>query len=232
MKGEGMKKGKKQVAVIGMGRFGNRVAIALTERGFEVLAIDIHKEKIDAIRDHVTHAVQIVSTTEEVFRSLGVDKVDVAIVGIGEHIEGSILTTAILRKMEVPKIIARAINALHGDILARVGAHKVVFPEDESGLRVAISLSAPSLLDHVELTEGFGIAQLKCPPELALKTLKDIRLRTEYYVNVVAIKKMVLQKDGSTEEVMTIPHPDYKIEPDDILVIIGKDEDIERVSML
>jgi trk system potassium uptake protein TrkA len=227
-----------------MGRFGNRVAIALTERGFEVLAIDIHREKIEAIRDRVTHAVQIVSTTEDVFRSLGVDKVDVAIVGIGEHIEGSILTTALLKQMGVKKIIARAINELHGDILALVGADKVVYPEDEMGLKVAVSLSAPSLLDHIELSEGFGIAQLKCPPGLAKKTLKDIRLRTEYYVNVVAIKKTTKpagtrgtpggkQTLGTAhEEVMNLPHPDYQIEPDDILVIIGRDDDIERISKL
>jgi trk system potassium uptake protein TrkA len=111
------------------------------------------------------------------------------------------------------------------------------------GLKVAVSLSAPSLLDHIELTEGFGIAQLQCPPGLAYKTLKDIRLRTEYYINVVAIKKRIphgsqKKTEGWTsegavyDEVMNLPHPDYKIEPDDILLIIGKDEDIERISRL
>ena len=169
----------RQIAVIGLGQFGNRVAIALTERGFEVLAVDIHKEKIDAIKDQVTHAVQIMSTTEDVFRSLGIEKVDVAVVGIGEHIEGSILTTTLLKKMGVKKIVARAINELHGDILSLVGADKVVFPHGTQKSR-----------------EGWT-------------------------------------SEGAVyDEVMNLPYPDYKIEPDDILLTIGKDENIERISRL
>lgn len=148
---------------------------------------------------------------------------DVAIVGIGAaNVEASILVTALLKKIGLKYIIARAVSELHGEILRLVGATKVVYPEDEMGYRVATSLVIPRLIDHIELEEGYGIVRIKCPGVLVEKSLKDVNLRTEYKVNVVAVKKA----DGRVE----IPAADFRFSQDDILVIVGKDDDIEALS--
>ncbi len=213
----------RQFAILGLGRFGLKVAKTLSEKGCEVLAVDTEKEKIDAVRDFVSHAIQVTSNSEEVYRAIGLDKVDVAIVGIGAaNVEASILVTALLKKIGLKYIIARAVSELHGEILRLVGATKVVYPEDEMGYRVATSLVIPRLIDHIELEEGYGIARIKCPGVLVEKSLKDVNLRTEYKVNVVAVKKA----DGRVE----IPAADFRFSEGDILVVVGKDDDIEALS--
>ncbi|MFZ3063690.1 MAG: TrkA family potassium uptake protein [Nitrospirota bacterium] len=213
----------KQYAILGLGRFGFKVAKTLAEKGCEVLAVDTEKDKIDAIRDYVSHAIQITSNSEEVYKAIGVDKVDVAIVGIGAaNVEASILVTALLKKIGVKEIVARAVSELHGDILRLVGATKVVYPEDEMGYRVAASLVLPRLIDHIELKEGYGLAQVKCPAELIDKMLKDVNLRTRFNVNVLAVKKA----DGTVD----IPEPDYKFSEGDLLIMVGRDEDLEKLG--
>ncbi len=213
----------KQFAVLGLGRFGLKVAKTLAEKGCDILAIDTEKDKIDAIRDYVSHAIQITSNSEDIYKAIGVDKVDVAIVGIGAaNVEASILVTALLRKVGVKEIVARAVSELHGEILRLVGATKVVYPEDEMGYRVAASLVLPRLIDHIELKEGYGLAQVKCPTELIDKMLKDVNLRTKFNVNVLAVKKA----DGTVD----IPDPDFKFSEGDLLIMVGKDEDLEKLG--
>lgn len=149
--------------------------------------------------------------------------VDVAIVGVGaSNVEAGILVTALLKKIGLKYIVARAVNELHGEILRLVGATKVVYPENEMGYRVATSLVIPRLIDHIELEEGYGIARIKCPSVIVGKSLKDVNLRTEYKVNVVAVKKT----DGMVE----IPTADFRFSEGDILVVVGKDDDIEALS--
>ncbi|MBI5042285.1 MAG: TrkA family potassium uptake protein [Nitrospirae bacterium] len=213
----------KQFAVLGLGRFGLKVARTLAEKGCDILAIDTEKDKIDAVRDFVSHAIQITSNTEEVYKAIGVDKVDVAIVGIGAaNVEASILVTALLRKVGVREIIARAVSELHGEILRLVGATKVVYPEDEMGYRVAAGLVMPRLIDHIELKEGYGLAQVKCPAEFINKMLKGLNLRTKFNVNLLAVKK----SDGTVD----IPEPDYRFGEGDLLIMIGRDEDLEKLA--
>ncbi|OGW50163.1 MAG: hypothetical protein A2Z50_04040 [Nitrospirae bacterium RBG_19FT_COMBO_42_15] len=213
----------KQYAVLGLGRFGLKVAKTLSEKGCEVLAVDTEKEKIDAVRDFVSHAIQITSNSEEVYKAIGLDKVDVAIVGVGaSNVEASILVTALLRKVGVKEIVARAVSELHGEILRLVGATKVVYPEDEMGYRLAASLVLPRLIDHIELKEGYGLAQVKCPKGMVRKKLKDINLRSKYNVNVLVVKK--------ADSTVDIPGPDFIFSEGDQVILVGKDEDLEKLS--
>ena len=136
---------KKQYAVIGMGRFGSSVARELSDLGFEVLAIDVSEQKIQEVSNWVTHAVAVDSTDEEALRSLGLRNFDVVVVAIGEDIQASILTTLILKELGVPELIVKAQNELHGKVLNKIGADKVVFPERDMGLRVAHHLISPNI---------------------------------------------------------------------------------------
>ena len=128
---------KKQYAVIGMGRFGSSIAKALAEMGFEVLAVDSNEQRIQEISSIVTHAVTADATDEEALRAIGVRNFDVAVVAIGDDIQASILTTLILKDLGMPNLIVKAQSDLHGKVLSKIGADRVVFPERDMGLRVA-----------------------------------------------------------------------------------------------
>lgn len=137
---------RKQFAIIGMGRFGSSIARTLSQLGFEVMAIDFREETVQEISSIVTHAVQADSTDEEALRALGIRNFDVVVVAIGEDIQASILTTLILKEMGIPTVVVKAVNDLHGKVLKKIGADKVVYPERDMGQRVAHHLISSILL--------------------------------------------------------------------------------------
>src|SRR6478735_3493126 len=143
-----------------MGRFGSAVAKTLSQLGFEVLAIDQNEETIQDVSAYVTHAVQADSTDEEALRALGIRNFDVVVVAIGEDIQSSILTTLILKDLGVPAIIVKAKNELHGKVLNKIGADKVIFPERDMGLRVAHHLVSPNILDYIDLSDDYSIMEM------------------------------------------------------------------------
>ncbi|MBM7569135.1 potassium channel family protein [Paenibacillus sacheonensis] len=214
---------KKQYAVIGMGRFGSSVAHELSELGFDVLAIDADEHKIQDVSDWVTHAVAADSTDEDALRSLGLRNFDVVVVAIGEDIQASIMTTLILKELGVPEIIVKAQNELHGKVLNKIGADKVVFPERDMGLRVAHHLISPNILEYIELSNDYSIVEMKAPDFTIGKNLLKLDIRARYKCNVLAIKK------GS--ELNITPNATDVIEPDDVLVIVGKTEDLSELEL-
>lgn len=213
---------KRQFVVIGMGRFGRQIAVTLTEMGRSVLAIDKNRNIIEDLKEEVTHAAIADATEEDSLKALGVHEFDVAIVAIGESLENNILTTAILKNFNIKKIVVRATSRLHQNILKRLGVNKVIMPEEEMGMRVANSIAAESIIDNIEFSEGYSIAQVKASEKIEGKSLIEANLRARFNVNVVAVKKTM--EDGS-EKVM-VPVSDYIITRDDILIVVGKNEDI------
>ena len=216
-------------AVIGLGLFGRRLAELLAEAGAEVIAVDSRRELVEAIRDRVTLAVCLDSTDEEALRSQGIDKVDVAIVGIGTDFEASALTTAILKQLGVPRVIGRATTRVRGQILSRVGADDIVNPENESAERWGNRLIAPAIMEQIELAEGYSLAQMAAPEGFFNKTLEQLAVRRKNRVNVVAIRRTVEETDeaGQTRTrqfVISVPMPDSMILPGDVLLLIGSDE--------
>lgn len=213
-------------AVIGLGRFGRRLAILLSDAGAEVIAVDSERRAVEAVRDDVTLAVCLNSTDADALRSQGIDKVDVAIVGMGEAFEDTVMTTVLLKQIGVPRVISRATSQIRGDILRQVGADDVVNPERESAHRWCNLLLAPAIVTQFELGEGYSLAQVVAAERFYGKTLRQLELRQKYNVNLVAIRRKEPEK-GETEEdhevVISLPMGDTIIKPGDMLLLVADD---------
>ena len=214
---------KKQFAVIGLGRFGSSVAAALAKLGYEVLAVDANEERVQEMADVVTQAIAADTTDEEALRAIGVRNFDVAVVAIGQDIQSSILTTLILKELGVPYIVAKAQNELHGKVLGKIGADKVVYPERDMGLRVAHHLISPNILDHIELTPEYSIVEMQVSSEMAGKTLRELDIRAKYHCNVLAVKR----ENG---EMNITPRADEPLLLTDVLVIVGRNDQLNKLE--
>ncbi|WP_028591020.1 potassium channel family protein [Paenibacillus massiliensis] len=213
---------KKQYAIIGMGRFGSSVAYALSDMGYDVLAIDANEQRIQEVSEMVTHAVSADSTDEEALRALGIRNFDVVVVAIGEDIQASILTTLILKDMGVPVLLAKAKNELHGKVLQKIGADKVIYPERDMGLRVAHHLTSPNILDYIELSEDYSIFEMQAPRFMIGRNLKELDIRARYGCNVLGIRR--------EKEMNISPHPEDLIQTGDVLIIVGHKNDLVRLE--
>ena len=214
---------KKQYAIIGMGRFGSSVARSLSKLGFEVLAIDESEQRIQEVVNMVTHAVSADCTDEEALRALGLRNFDVVVVAIGQDIQASILTTLILKDLGVPMIVAKAQNELHGKVLSKIGADKVVFPERDMGTRVAHNLISPNILDYIELSNDHSIVELKVSGEMIGQSLIELDIRKKYHCNVMAVK--------NNGHIDISPKPNNPLNEGDILVIVGQNDDLKDMEL-
>jgi len=213
--------GRRQVAVLGLGRFGQTVARELTRLGHDVLALDANERIVHAVADHVTHAVQTDFTDEDTLNELGLGSYDTAIVAVSTNLASSILTTVLLQRLGVRRIIAKAADELHGSILQRLGVNRVVYPEREMAVRVAHSLAAPGVLDYLDVAPGYGFARVSVPEPLAGKSLGAIDLQNSFGVTPVA-----LHRGGS---VTLNPNAFEILHESDELIVAGLDEDLERL---
>ncbi len=225
----------KQFAVIGLGKFGMKVALTLTEKGGQVLAVDEDIKKVEEVKDLVAQAVCLDSTDEDAMRAAGLEDVDAAIVGAGENLEFSILATAILKKLGVPNIVARAVSDLHAQILERVGATRVIMVEEQMGEQVARSIIAPEIHEQFALATGHSLAEVVPRPEFIGQTIGKINFRQQYGVNIIAIQKripIVTAEGKNSFQVLIndLPKPTDVIEDNDVLVVVGSDENIERLA--
>lgn len=224
----------RRFAVIGLGRFGQKLAIALAMSGAEVIAIDKNREEIELITDQVSHAVRLDSTDEEALKSQGVDKVDVAIIGIGQGgggFESAILTVVNLRQMGIKQIYARAENLIAGQVFSKVGATEVIYPEIESAERWAYKLIAPQIGEKIDFAEGYSLARIKAPASFNGKTVMDLQLRQKYNVNLVLIKRGENSKQTKAEKgkIINVPMPSTVIYQGDILMVAGSDVDLAKL---
>lgn len=224
----------KTFAIIGLGRFGRRLATSLTEHGHEVIAVDTRQDLIEEARDEVALAVRLDATEAAALKAQNIDRVDAAIVTIGEHFEANALATATLKEIGVKQVISRAGTSIQAKILARIGADQVVSPEDESAVRLGRQLSNPNIMEFVELSEGHSLIQVKAPKPFHNKTLGQIDLRKKYNINLVAIKKQVSTvkaqgEETTQEQVIDVPMADTVIRPDDILVLVGATDSLARL---
>lgn len=210
----------KSFAIIGMGRFGSSVAKTLYELGYEVMAIDSCEERIQEHIQFTTYAVQADSTDEQALKQLGIRNFDNVVVAIGEDIQASILTTLVLRELGVKHITVKAQNERHGKVLYKVGADRVVFPERDMGSRVAHNLVSPNILDFIELAEDYSVAEIVVGQKLVGKSLFDLNIRAKFGVNVMAIK--------SGPHINIAPQASDTIQADDILVVVGENDDLKR----
>ena len=222
--------------VLGLGQFGVHVARSLHEGGGEVLAIDQDAKRVESIKDDVEQAVCMNATDLDGLRAVGCVKAQTAVVALGESdLEASILACAALSDIGVGNIIARASNELHGRILQRVGATKLVYPEKQMGEQVAKSILMSGVIDQVTLSTGQTVAQIRPRRELVGKTLQDAQLRARYAINVIGVQhaRTRVDDDGETRSELILesaPGPDERIEEDDVLTVVGSQSQIEIVT--
>jgi len=222
----------RRFAVIGLGRFGNKLAIALSMSGAEVIAIDKNREVVDLIRDQVSHAVRLDSTDEGALRAQGVHNVDVAIIGMGQAgFEAAILTVVTLRQMGVPQIYARAESLIAGEVFSKVGATEVIYPELESAQRWAYKLIAPQIGEKIDFAPGYSLARIEAPASFDGRTVMDLQLRQKFNVNLVLIKRSDESHAKKTEKgpIIAVPMPGTVVYKGDILMIAGSDGDLARL---
>jgi trk system potassium uptake protein TrkA len=226
----------KQYVIIGAGKFGASVAVTLSQKGYNVLLIDNGIEKIQELSDIVTKAIQLDATDEKAMNALGLKEFDVAIVAIGrQSIEDSVLVTMMLKELGIGTVIAKATTEAHGRILTRVGADRVVFPERDMGIRLANSLTTSSIMDHLGVVPGYSVAEIQPSKEIMGKTIKESDIKAKYGIQIIAVKTLQpnIDENGESvveEQINIVPDAATKIEKDNILLVLGKDEDIEKIK--
>jgi trk system potassium uptake protein TrkA len=207
---------RNQFVVIGLGGFGGSVAKTLAGLGYEVLAVDTDETTVQEFSNYVTHVVQADATNENALKALGVRNFDVAIISIGENIQASILATVLLKEMGIKTVITKAESEIHGKVLEKIGATRVIFPERDMGIRIAHGLASSNILEYLELDPDYSIVELTAPEWIIGKTLKEVALRNKYGINVVAIRK--------ENSLNVSPGADDTVEKGDILIVIGENK--------
>jgi trk system potassium uptake protein TrkA len=212
---------RRQVVVIGLGRFGTAVAITLARIGHEVLAIDLDRRIVDEVSEAVTHAVRADGSDPDVLARLGVRDFDTAIVGVSNSLERSILVTLQLKRIGVRYVIAKAQDDLHREILEKVGADRIVLPEREAGVRIAHGFSLPTEVDYMAIGPDYGISKLAPPPSFVGRSTGEIDLAGRHRVSLLMIERRA--------QAIVNPGPDERIAADDLLVIAGLDDEVEQL---
>ena len=211
-------------AVIGLGSFGSNVAKTLGEKGQEVLAVDRDKQKVEEVKAFVSHAVSMDSADKENLQALGLQEMDVVVVSLGPEMEPSILTVLYLHEIGAKRIVAKALTEDHVKILEAVGATEVIYPEKDMAIKTALRLSNPNVLEYLPLISGFGIQEIAPPEKFIGKSLKDLDLRNKYGIQVIAVKGLI------PEETTFIPKANFVIKDSDILVIMGEEKQLAKIS--
>ena len=210
----------KSYAVLGLGSFGKSVARSFMELGIEVLAVDRNKIIVNEIASEVTYAVQMDVTNEDALKSIGVEKMDGVIVAIGENLEASVMATLLVKELGVTYVVAKAETEMQKKILENIGADKVVFPEKEMGVRLAKNI-AGNFLDVFDLSSKDSMVELKVKEEWIGKSIRELDFRNRYHLNIVAFRR-----DGKLD---SFPDPDDVLQRDDIIITVGKNEDLSRI---
>ena len=214
----------KSYIVIGLGKFGSRAAKRLCELGCEVLAVDTRSELVQQISGDVTHAVVADARDKDVLKALGAKEFDCAIVSIGGSLADSVLATMNVKELGIPKVVCKAHDQTHRQVLLKLGADQVVIPEQENAGRLARSLSSHNVLDYIELSDDYGIIEVPAPKSWEGKSLKELNVRAKLGLNIIAIKS-----DGV---INVSPAADYAIAQKDILVVLGDSAALDRVQKL
>lgn len=215
---------QQRVVVIGLGIFGFNIVRDLYEGGFEVIAVDKNKDAVQRVRDCSTKAIQADGTDKEIMEAIGIQEDDVVIISFGEDLAAATLTTLHLKQMKVKTIIVKAPNEEHKLILEKVGATEVMIPEKEIAHKVAKSLISPNVLDYLPLSDDYMISEMAPPNSFLGKSIAQLQLRSRYHIEVIAIRDIV------SDKINMVPGADFVIKDGDVLVMIGKEKDIQQIK--
>lgn len=223
-------------AVLGLGVFGRQICETLAERGGSVIAIDQDPGLIEQVKEGVTQAILVDTTDEDSLSQAALQEVDVAVVAMGDNVEASILTTALLKKQGVAYVIARAISALHARVLKQVGADEILNLETDAGTRLASRLIAPDILEQVALSSDISLAEMYVPQAVLGATLAELDLRGRYNITVISIKRTSRDVDElgnpvETEQIV-FPGPNDTLLETDVIHVVGRNDAIESFRRL
>ncbi|MDJ0897738.1 MAG: TrkA family potassium uptake protein [Xenococcus sp. MO_188.B8] len=220
-----LRKENHQFAVIGLGRFGRAVCSSLHQMGYEVLGTDIDEKLVtQALTQKIaSHAIQLDSTEPAALKEAGIFEMDTVIVAIGNYLQESIITTLNVKEAGVKCVVAKASSEIHGKLLQRVGADRVVFPEYEAGCALAENLTKPALLDRFKLDPNNSIVEVLVPEEFHGKTLAELQLRLRYGISVLAV--------AHEDHLITNPEPQYKLTQGSIMIALGNNQNIQRLPI-
>lgn len=212
--------------MIGLGKFGFHVAKELFNEGNEVIAIDKDPALVQNIDPYCTEAIVMDASDKEKLHALGLNEMDGVVVSIGSDISGSVLVTLYLQEIGVQNVLAKAVDEDHGKVLKKVGAKAVIHPEKEIAIKVARAMSRPNILDFIPLIEDYHILQIAPPPSFVGKSLRQLDLRAKYNINVIAIEEII------PENTVLVPSADFVIKDSDILIVLGKTQDVRHIKEL
>ncbi len=211
----------KSILIIGMGRFGRHMARKFIEQGNEVMAVDNKESRINAVMSFVTDAQIADATNEQYIETLGVNNFDLCVVTIGEDFQASLETTALLKDLGAPYVISRASRDVHAKFLLRNGADEVIYTEKETAERLAVKYGSDSIFNYIELTEDYSIYEITVPEHWVGKSIIDKNVRNKYNISILATKE--------NDEIFPLPHPDHIFKSTETLMVMGRNEDIERL---
>lgn len=220
--------------IIGMGNFGASLSQKLTEMGHEVIGVDNSMSKVEAIKDRITHAVCMDCTDFHAVSSLPLDETDIVIVGIGEDAGANIMVTALMKQLKVKRLVSRAVSPLQETVIQAIGVDEIIHPEEETAERWAKKLNMSGVVDSFEINDDYSIIEVKVPQRYANKTIQQVGFRPKYNIVVLTTIKTVEEKNllglpRKVNKVQGVASPDTRLNPDDILVIYGKNTDIQNL---
>jgi len=214
---------KKQFAILGLGRFGSKVAREMFYRGQEVIVIDKDENKIEGIKDEVTHAFVGDITNEETLKEAGVPECDVVIVAESSNIESSIISSQICKTFGIKKVIAKAQNTIHGKILIKLQVDQIVYPEQDTAIKLVNKLTSDNILDYIELGHHINIVSVEAPEKFSGKTIKELSLRRRFHVTILGIKR--------GDELIFNLTDDDMVQEADILIVFGETEALKKLNL-
>ena len=227
---------KKSVAVISLGKFGIQLASSLSQKGYDVIAVDINSDSVDEVKELVNYAVVLDSTDEKSMRAVNIDSVDIAVVAMGTNVQSSLLATALLQKFGIVEIYVRSINNLQESILLSMGIpeNRIINIEEEMGEQLSSSLVSGKIGRYIQISERHSLMEIRVPNFFVGKTLKELKIRKNYKINVVGIKRLIPHVDDNGDvqyeiRMTDIPDPDELLQDSDVLVILGTDDYIESL---
>ena len=222
-----------KIIIIGLGNFGSAVAIKLASLGHEVIGVDSQIQKVENVKDKITYAVMLDCTDVQALKTLPIHESDVVLVAIGEDFGASILTTAILKKMDVNRLVSRAISPIHRTILEAIGVIEILSPEEDSAERFVRKIDMSNVLDYLDVSEDYAIVEAVIPTKYIGLSIRDIDIRKKYNINIMTIKqdretKGVMGKSFIKTEVIGVVPPDYIFEANDVVLAFGNMVDIKK----
>jgi trk system potassium uptake protein TrkA len=210
--------------IIGLGNFGYYLAKSLSEEGKEVIAVDRNQERIQGVQEFCSYAVAGDATDKSIVDSIGIEKEDAVIVNLGDNISASVLVTLYLRDLDVEHIYVKIMSEDHGRAVEKIGATEVIFPERDLAKKLAKTLSSPNLIDYLPLTDEYTIVEIAPPKNFIGKTLAELKLRNKYNISILAVKGLV------PESITMNPGGSFTVKDSDILLVLGKPDDIEKIK--